>query len=139
MGKTLGPVCQLGPYLITADQTKPDKLKIRCWVNAQMRQSSNTDELILSRAQISSVMFPGQVPESWRYHFHLHPGGRDSGLVAGQAGGAEGWLQERRQRGETGRVGVWTCMMLIRESRTEQGPQLYRKEIASIPHCYLTI
>jgi len=55
-GKTLDQFAPLGPYLVTADQINPDKLKIECRVNGEMRQSSNTDDFIFNTAQIVSYI-----------------------------------------------------------------------------------
>lgn len=55
-GKTLDQFAPLGPYLVTADQVNPDKLKIECRVNGEVRQSSNTDDFIFSSAQLVSYI-----------------------------------------------------------------------------------
>ena len=55
-GKTLDGFAPLGPYLVTADQVNPDKLKIECRVNGQTRQSSNTDDFIFNCAQVVSYI-----------------------------------------------------------------------------------
>jgi 2-keto-4-pentenoate hydratase/2-oxohepta-3-ene-1,7-dioic acid hydratase in catechol pathway len=54
--KTLDQFAPLGPYLVTADQVNPDKLKIECRVNGELRQSSNTDDFIFGTAQIVSYI-----------------------------------------------------------------------------------
>lgn len=51
-GKTPDQFAPLGPYLVTADQINPDKLKIECRVNGEIRQSSNTDDFIFPSAQV---------------------------------------------------------------------------------------
>jgi 2-keto-4-pentenoate hydratase/2-oxohepta-3-ene-1,7-dioic acid hydratase in catechol pathway len=55
-GKTLDQFAPLGPYLVTADQINPGKLKIECRVNGEIRQSSNTDDFIFPSAQIVSYI-----------------------------------------------------------------------------------
>lgn len=41
---TLGPI---GPWIVTADEIPdPQKLRLRCFVNAEIRQDSNTSEMI---------------------------------------------------------------------------------------------
>jgi 2-keto-4-pentenoate hydratase/2-oxohepta-3-ene-1,7-dioic acid hydratase in catechol pathway len=52
VGKTLDQFAPLGPYLTTADQVDPDKLKIECRVNGETRQSSTTDDFIFNCAQL---------------------------------------------------------------------------------------
>ena len=55
--QNLGPVCPLGPYLVTADQFNPDQLRMECRVNSETRQSSGTDDFIFSTGQIVSYSF----------------------------------------------------------------------------------
>jgi 2-keto-4-pentenoate hydratase/2-oxohepta-3-ene-1,7-dioic acid hydratase in catechol pathway len=67
-GKSLDTFCPLGPYLVTKDEIAgPQKLAIRCTVNGQVMQNSNTSEMIfgvrylieyLSRA---FTLLPGDV------------------------------------------------------------------------------
>ena len=54
IGKTPDQFAPLGPYLVTADQIDPDKLKIECRVNGETRQSSNTSDMIFNTKQIIS-------------------------------------------------------------------------------------
>lgn len=47
MGKSLDTFCPLGPYLVTRDEVPdPHNLGIRCLVNGEAMQDSNTKELI---------------------------------------------------------------------------------------------
>lgn len=47
MGKSLDTFCPLGPYLVTRDEVPdPHKLSIRCLVNGEALQDSNTKEMI---------------------------------------------------------------------------------------------
>jgi 2-keto-4-pentenoate hydratase/2-oxohepta-3-ene-1,7-dioic acid hydratase in catechol pathway len=46
-GKSLNTFAPMGPVLVTADELPdPHGLAIRCWVNGELRQESNTDQLI---------------------------------------------------------------------------------------------
>jgi 2-keto-4-pentenoate hydratase/2-oxohepta-3-ene-1,7-dioic acid hydratase in catechol pathway len=46
-GKSFDTFCPIGPYLVTPDEVPdPHNLKIRCWVNGELRQDSNTDQMI---------------------------------------------------------------------------------------------
>jgi 2-keto-4-pentenoate hydratase/2-oxohepta-3-ene-1,7-dioic acid hydratase in catechol pathway len=55
LGKTLDGFCPLGPYLITADEVEdPQKLSARSWLNGELRQSSNTSDMIFTVAEIIS-------------------------------------------------------------------------------------
>lgn len=47
MGKSFDTHCPLGPALVTSDEiSDPHGLDIRTWVNGELRQSSNTKQLI---------------------------------------------------------------------------------------------
>lgn len=46
-GKSFDTFCPIGPYLVTPDEVPdPHRLKIRCWVNGELRQDSNTNQMI---------------------------------------------------------------------------------------------
>jgi acylpyruvate hydrolase len=48
-GKSFDTFCPLGPYLVTTDEVPdPHELSIRCWVNGELRQDSNTRELVFN-------------------------------------------------------------------------------------------
>ena len=68
LGKTLDKFFPAGPYLVTADEViDPQNLKLYCWVNGELRQNSNTSDMIFSVAEIISyisqymTMKPGDV------------------------------------------------------------------------------
>jgi 2-keto-4-pentenoate hydratase/2-oxohepta-3-ene-1,7-dioic acid hydratase in catechol pathway len=46
LGKSLDGFCPMGPYVVTSDEVVADKLDIKCWVNGELRQNSNTSLLI---------------------------------------------------------------------------------------------
>jgi len=53
--KTCDGFAPIGPYLVTADQVpNPNNLKIECSVNGEVRQSSNTNDMIFNCAQLVS-------------------------------------------------------------------------------------
>ncbi|MGB8339802.1 MAG: fumarylacetoacetate hydrolase family protein [Burkholderiales bacterium] len=54
IGKTCDGFGLLGPYLVTADQVNPNNLKIEGTVNGEVRQSSNTSDMVFNCAQIIS-------------------------------------------------------------------------------------
>ena len=63
MGKSWDTHCPLGPYLVTPDEVgDPHDLALRTWVNGELRQDSNTSNLILT-ALTSSFIFPP--PSRW--------------------------------------------------------------------------
>ena len=57
LGKSFDTHAPMGPWLTTADELgDPHDLGIRCWVNGELRQSSNTRHLIFDiRAQIAHL------------------------------------------------------------------------------------
>jgi 2-keto-4-pentenoate hydratase/2-oxohepta-3-ene-1,7-dioic acid hydratase in catechol pathway len=57
LGKTLDKFMPLGPYLVTADQVPdPQNLALRTWVNGELRQNSNTSDMVFSVAQLVSYV-----------------------------------------------------------------------------------
>jgi 2-keto-4-pentenoate hydratase/2-oxohepta-3-ene-1,7-dioic acid hydratase in catechol pathway len=57
LGKTLDKFMPLGPYLVSADEvSNPQQLGLRCWVNGDLRQNSNTADMIFSVAQLVSYI-----------------------------------------------------------------------------------
>jgi 2-keto-4-pentenoate hydratase/2-oxohepta-3-ene-1,7-dioic acid hydratase in catechol pathway len=55
IGKTCDGFAPIGPYLLTTDLVpNPNNLKIECIVNGEVRQSSNTNDMIFSCAQLIS-------------------------------------------------------------------------------------
>jgi 2-keto-4-pentenoate hydratase/2-oxohepta-3-ene-1,7-dioic acid hydratase in catechol pathway len=67
-GKSFDTFCPLGPYLVTTDEIPdPQKLPVRCRVNGELLQDSNTSEMIFSVAEIiafitrTSTLNPGDV------------------------------------------------------------------------------
>lgn len=67
-GKSFDTFCPMGPYLLTADEVPdPHTLDIRCWVNGELRQDSNTRELVfkvhdlLAYISRTSTLMPGDV------------------------------------------------------------------------------
>jgi 2-keto-4-pentenoate hydratase/2-oxohepta-3-ene-1,7-dioic acid hydratase in catechol pathway len=89
VGKTPDQFAPLGPYLVTADQVNPDKLKIECQVNGETRQFSNTDDFIFNTAQMVSYI---------SRHMTLMPGdliftGTPEGVIMGYPKDKQVWLK----------------------------------------------
>ena len=68
LGKTLDKFLPVGPYVVTADEIPdPQSLSIKGWMNGELRQNSNTADMIFSVAEIiafaSTVMTldPGDI------------------------------------------------------------------------------
>jgi 2-keto-4-pentenoate hydratase/2-oxohepta-3-ene-1,7-dioic acid hydratase in catechol pathway len=80
LGKSLDGFSPLGPYLVTADEVgNPNKLGIRCIVNGEQRQNSNTSDMIFHCDEIVSYI---------SQHMTLVPGdiiltGTPEGVVLG--------------------------------------------------------
>ncbi|MFD0671037.1 fumarylacetoacetate hydrolase family protein [Cohnella sp. GCM10027633] len=56
-GKSCDKFSPLGPYLVTADEVgDPNKLSVKCTVNGEVRQLSNTSDMIFTCAQIVSYV-----------------------------------------------------------------------------------
>jgi acylpyruvate hydrolase len=67
-GKSLDTFCPMGPYLVTADEVAdPQQLKIQCWVNGELRQDSNTAEMIYKIPELitfisqTCTLLPGDI------------------------------------------------------------------------------
>lgn len=57
LGKSCDGFSPLGPYLVTADEVgDPNKLAISCTVNGEVRQSSNTSDMIFNCKEIVSYI-----------------------------------------------------------------------------------
>jgi 2-keto-4-pentenoate hydratase/2-oxohepta-3-ene-1,7-dioic acid hydratase in catechol pathway len=90
LGKTSDDFGPLGPYLVTSDLVgDPQSLKLECKVNDQVRQSSNTNDMIFSCAQI--VSYASQ-------HMTLKPGdifftGTPEGVIFGKPEAQRVWLK----------------------------------------------
>ena len=57
LGKTPDKFFPTGPYLVTADQVgDPQNLGLYCWVNGELRQNSNTADMIFSVAETISYI-----------------------------------------------------------------------------------
>jgi 2-keto-4-pentenoate hydratase/2-oxohepta-3-ene-1,7-dioic acid hydratase in catechol pathway len=57
LGKTLDGFCPIGPALVTADEVEnPDELQVQCRVNGELRQNSNSADMIFSCSQIISYI-----------------------------------------------------------------------------------
>jgi 2-keto-4-pentenoate hydratase/2-oxohepta-3-ene-1,7-dioic acid hydratase in catechol pathway len=82
LGKTMDKFMPIGPYLVTADEVAdPQKLPLRTWLNGELRQNSNTDDMIFSVAEIIAYI---------SRHFSLAPGdviitGTPEGVILGMA------------------------------------------------------
>ena len=65
LGKSLDTFCPMGPWLVSADEVDSANLTVQCWINDELRQNSNTSDLIFDIPTIISTMSAGMT---------LHPG-----------------------------------------------------------------
>jgi 2-keto-4-pentenoate hydratase/2-oxohepta-3-ene-1,7-dioic acid hydratase in catechol pathway len=55
LGKTMDKFFPIGPYLVTVDEVPdPQALNLKCWVNGEVRQDSNTADMIFTVAEVIS-------------------------------------------------------------------------------------
>jgi 2-keto-4-pentenoate hydratase/2-oxohepta-3-ene-1,7-dioic acid hydratase in catechol pathway len=102
MGKSFDTHCPLGPWIVTPDEVGDVRdLRIRTWVNGELRQDASTEDLIFG---------PDEMIEYLTTVFPLEPGdllltGTPSGVGAGLR--PQKWLESGDVvRIEIGRVGV---------------------------------
>ncbi|MGY1605271.1 fumarylacetoacetate hydrolase family protein [Geodermatophilus sp. SYSU D00815] len=54
-GKAIDGFAPLGPYVVTSDDVPdPQALDLRCWVNGELRQNSNTRDMVFGVAELVS-------------------------------------------------------------------------------------
>jgi 2-keto-4-pentenoate hydratase/2-oxohepta-3-ene-1,7-dioic acid hydratase in catechol pathway len=57
LGKICDDFCPLGPYLVTADEVgDPQNLGLKTYINGELRQNSNTADMIFTCAEIVSYI-----------------------------------------------------------------------------------
>ena len=106
VGKTPDQFAPLGPYMVTADQIDPDKLKLECRVNGETRQSSTTSDFIFNTPPDHQLHHEVHHAASGRHHLYRHSRRRNPGQAQRQTSMAQARGQDCLQRGETGRVEV---------------------------------
>lgn len=89
LGKTCDGFAPVGPWLVTADQVDPNNLKIECRVNGEVRQSSNTADMVFNCKQLISYISK---------YTTLRPGdiiftGTPEGVIAGYPKDKQVWLK----------------------------------------------
>jgi 2-keto-4-pentenoate hydratase/2-oxohepta-3-ene-1,7-dioic acid hydratase in catechol pathway len=89
LGKSLDGSAPMGPWLVTSDLADGDNLKIECRVNGELRQSSNTSDMVFNCKQLVSYIS--------RY-MTLKPGdiiftGTPEGVISGYPKDKQVWLK----------------------------------------------
>jgi 2-keto-4-pentenoate hydratase/2-oxohepta-3-ene-1,7-dioic acid hydratase in catechol pathway len=91
LGKTLDKFAPIGPYAVTSDEVEnPNNLKIRTYVNGNLRQDSNTSDMIFNCDYIVSYLSK---------HFPLEPcdiilTGTPEGVIMGMQENDRKWLKK---------------------------------------------
>ena len=85
LSKTFEGFAPLGPCVVTADCIDPDNLKISSVVNGELRQNSNTSDMVFSTAQIIADLSS---------HFTLKPG--DIIYTGTPQGGMHGYPKDQQ-------------------------------------------
>ncbi|MCJ8158296.1 fumarylacetoacetate hydrolase family protein [Sphingomonas sp. LaA6.9] len=76
LGKSFDTHAPMGPWLTTADEiADPHAIDIRCWVNGELRQSSNTKHLVFNLWQQIEHLSVGMTLEPGDVIFTGTPGG----------------------------------------------------------------
>ena len=90
LGKTCDGFAPVGPYIVTADEIpNPDQLHLECRVNGEVRQSSNTSDMIFNCATLISYI---------SHYMTLQPGdliftGTPEGVIVGYPEEKQVWLK----------------------------------------------
>lgn len=90
LGKACDKFAPVGPYLVTADEVPdPDRLHLECRVNGEIRQSSNTQDMIFKCAALISYI---------SQYITLKPGdliftGTPEGVIVGYPPENQVWLK----------------------------------------------
>jgi 2-keto-4-pentenoate hydratase/2-oxohepta-3-ene-1,7-dioic acid hydratase in catechol pathway len=67
LGKSFDTFCPMGPMAVTADEVDVAALDIKCWINGELRQDSNTRNLIfdvptlIETISAGITLFPGDL------------------------------------------------------------------------------
>lgn len=67
IGKSFDTFCPMGPWLISADELDEKNTKIQCWVNGELRQDGNTNQMIfdiptvIESISAGMTLYPGDV------------------------------------------------------------------------------
>ena len=89
IGKSFDGSGLIGPYIVTADQIDPNNLKIEGAVNGEVRQSSNTNDLVFNCAQIISYASKLMTLEAGDLIYT----GTPEGVIAGYPKDKQVWLK----------------------------------------------
>jgi len=67
LGKSFDTFCPMGPWIVTRDELVDDDISVKCWVNNELRQSSNSKDLIfdvptlIETISAGITLYPGDI------------------------------------------------------------------------------
>ena len=67
LGKSFETSCPMGPWIATADELDGANLNVKCWVNGELRQNANTQDLIfdiptlIETLSAGTMLLPGDI------------------------------------------------------------------------------
>jgi len=67
LGKSFDTFCPMGPWVVTADQVDASDISVKCWVNGELRQNSNTKDFIfdipnmIATVSAGITLYPGDL------------------------------------------------------------------------------
>jgi 2-keto-4-pentenoate hydratase/2-oxohepta-3-ene-1,7-dioic acid hydratase in catechol pathway len=66
LGKSFDTFCPMGPCIVTRDEIDERNLRLRCWINGELRQDANTRDLIFDIPTLISTISAGitLIPET---------------------------------------------------------------------------
>lgn len=59
LGKSFETSCPMGPWIATADEVDGAALQVQCWVNGELRQDANTQDLIFDIPTLVATLSKG--------------------------------------------------------------------------------
>jgi 2-keto-4-pentenoate hydratase/2-oxohepta-3-ene-1,7-dioic acid hydratase in catechol pathway len=89
LGKALDGSAPIGPWLVTADLADGDNLKIECRVNGDVRQSSNTADMVFNCKQLVAYASKYMTLKAGDIIFT----GTPEGVIAGYPKDKQAWLK----------------------------------------------
>ncbi len=67
LGKSMDTFCPMGPWLVSADEIDGRNVRVRCWVNGELRQDARTTDLIFDIPTLIATisrgitLYPGDI------------------------------------------------------------------------------
>lgn len=59
LGKSFDTFCPMGPWVVTRDELDPQNIPVKCFVNGELRQSSNSKDLIFDIPKLIETISAG--------------------------------------------------------------------------------